>query len=54
MNISLLNATTYLFSVFQAQGLRGGGGGGFLKILAYKGRLHPKEMPFSGLRYMNW
>ena len=51
MNISLLNATTYLFSVFQAQG----GGGGWLKILAYKGfRLHSKEVPFSGLRYMNW
>lgn len=31
------------------------GGGGCLKILAYKGfRLHPKEVPFSGLRHMNW
>lgn len=32
-----------------------GGGGEWLKILAYKGfRLHPKEVPFSGLRHMNW
>lgn len=46
-HISLLNATTYPFSVLQAQGW----GEGFPKILAYKGRLHPKEVPFSGLRY---
>ena len=34
MNISLLNATTYLFSVFQAQG---GGGGDGLKYWPIKG-----------------
>ena len=33
MNISLLNATTYLFSVFQAQG----GGGDGLKYWPIKG-----------------
>ena len=29
-----------------------GGGGGLLPIMAYTGRLRPKGVPFSGLRYM--
>ena len=33
---------------------RGGGGGGVgvLSIIAYTGRLRPKEVPFSGFRHM--
>ena len=27
------------------------GGGGVLPIMAYTGRLRPKEVPFSGFRY---
>ena len=30
----------------------GGGGGGVLPIMAYMGRLCPKEVPFTGFRYM--
>ena len=29
-----------------------GGGGVVLYIMAYTGRLHPKEVTFSGFRYM--
>ena len=31
---------------------RGGGGVGVLSIIAYTGRLRPKEVPFSGFRYI--
>ena len=30
----------------------GGGGGGVLPIMDYTGRLRPKGVPFSGLRYI--
>ena len=29
-----------------------GGGGGVLHMMAYKGRLRPKGVSFSGFRYM--
>ena len=48
MNISLLNATTYLFSVFQAQGL-GGGGVDSLKYWPIRGGSTQKRCLFQAL-----
>ena len=38
---------------YSSDSLPGGGGGRVLPITAYKGRLRPKGVPFSGFRYMN-
>ena len=50
VNILFMQQTVKEYS---SDSLPGGGGGGVLPITAYKGRLRPKGVPFSGFRYMN-
>ena len=48
----LILATSHTVRIGGAAVVGEGGEGGVLSIVAYTWRLHPKGVPFSGLRYM--